>query len=117
MKFFEQNIRCMMDCPLYIKMKIFYKVPLKGFNENLPIEFAKKIFLKESPFLQYLNDNKALRMRFNKPRNLLELHAPKKWLMLAILKYKHVLPGRMTFMDIFIQHQLKRRMELSKGST
>ena len=53
-----------MDCPLYIKMKIFYKVPLKGFNENLPIEFAKKIFLKESPFLQYLNDNKALRMRF-----------------------------------------------------
>ena len=41
-------------------MKKFFTMPLKGYNENVPIAFAKKLIVDESPFCKYLYDNKAL---------------------------------------------------------
>jgi hypothetical protein len=47
----------------------------------------------------------------------MECYATKvKYLTLARLKYGNVLPGKMNFIELFISHQLKRRMELSQGS-
>ena len=92
-------------------------MPLKGYNENVPIAFAKKLIVDESPFCKYLYDNKALAIRHIKPKAIMECYATKvKYLTLARLKYGNVLPGKMNFIELFISHQLKRKMELSQGS-
>ena len=99
-------------------MKKFFTMPLKGYNENVPIAFAKKLIVDESPFCKYLYDNKALAIRHIKPKAIMECYATKvKYLKMARLKYGKVLPGKMSFIELFISHQLKRKMELSKGST
>ena len=93
-------------------------MPLKGYNENVPIAFAKKLIVDESPFCKYLYDNKALAIRHIKSKAIMECYATKvKYLTLARIKYGKVLPGRMNFIELFISHQLKRKMELAKGST
>ena len=97
-------------------MKKFFTMPLKGYNENVPIGFAKKLLVDESPFCKYLYDNKALAMKHVKRKAIMECYAKAKYLTLARIKYGKVLPGRMNFIELFISHQLKRRMELSQGS-
>jgi len=93
-------------------------MPLKGYNENVPISFAKRLIVDESPFCKYLYDNKALALRHIKSKAIMECYATKvKYLTMARLKYGKVLPGKMSFIELFISHQLKRKMELSKGST
>ena len=99
-------------------MKKFFTMPLKGYNENVPISFAKRLIVDESPFCKYLYDNKALALRHIKSKAIMECYATKvKYLTMARLKYGKVLPGKMSFIELFISHQLKRKMELSKGST
>ena len=90
---------------------------LKGYNEHCPIYLAKNLIVDESPFVKYLHDNNALKIRHIKSRALMECYAKAKYLTIARIKYGKVLPGKMSFIEIFIQHQLKRKMELSKGST
>ena len=98
-------------------MKKFFTMPLKGYNENLPINFAKKLIIDESPFCKYLYDNKALAIRHIKSKAIMECYATKvKYLTVARLKYGQVLPGTMNFIELFIAHQLKRRAEISQGS-
>ena len=90
---------------------------LKGYNEHCPISLAKNLIVEESPLVKYLYDNNALKVRHIKSRALMECYAKAKHLTIARIKYGKVLPGKMSFIEIFIQHQLKRKMELSKGST
>ena len=90
---------------------------LKGYNEHCPISLAKNLIVEESPFVKYLYDNNALKVRHIKSRALMECYAKAKHLTIARIKYGRVLPGKMSFIEIFIQHQLKRKMELSRGST
>jgi len=90
---------------------------LKGYNEHCPIELAKNLIIDESPFVKYLHDNNALKIRYIKTRALMECYAKAKHLTIARIKYGKVLPGKMSFIEVFIQHQLKRKMELSRGST
>ena len=98
-------------------MKKFFTMPLKGYNENVPINFAKKLIVDESPFCKYLYDNKALAIRHIKSKAIMECYATKvKYLIIARLKYGNVLSGRMNFIELFIAHQLKRKAELSQGS-
>ena len=98
-------------------MKWFFTMELKGYNEHCPISLAKNLIVEESPFVKYLHDNNALKIRHSKSKALMECYAKAKHLTIARIKYGRVLPGKMSFIEIFIQHQLKRRMELSKGST
>ena len=92
-------------------------MPLKGYNEQVPIGFAKKLIVDESPFCKYLYDNKALAIRHIKSKAIMECYATKvKYLTLERIKYGNVLPGKMNFSELFISHQLKRRMEISQGS-
>ena len=98
-------------------MKKFFTLKLKGYNENVPIELAKNLIVDESPLVKYLHDNNALKIRHNKSRALMECYAKAKHLTIARIKYGRVLPGKMSFIEIFIQHQLKRKMEISRGST
>ncbi len=90
---------------------------LKGYNEHCPISLAKNLIVEESPLVKYLYDNNALKVRHIKSRSIMECYAKAKHLTIARIKYGKVLPGKMSFIEIFIQHQLKRKMELSKGST
>jgi len=90
---------------------------LKGYNEHCPIELAKNLIVHESPFVKYLHDSDALKIRHIKSRALMECYAKAKHLTIARIKYGRVLPGKMSFIELFIAHQLKRKYELAKGST
>ena len=52
-------------------------MPLKGYNEQVPIGFAKKLIVDESPFCKYLYDNKALAIRHIKSKAIMECYATK----------------------------------------
>ena len=83
---------------------------LKGYNENVPISFAKKLIVNESPFCKYLDDNKVLAIRHIKSKAIMNCYATKvKYLTLARIKYGNVLDGKMNFIELFIAHQLKRK--------
>ena len=92
-------------------------MPLKGYNENVPISFARRLIVDESPFCKYLWDNNALAIRHIKAKAIMVCYAKAKHLTLARIKYGKVLPGKMSFIELFIAHQLKRKMEWAKGST
>jgi len=99
-------------------MKKFFTLKLKGYNENVPIEFAKKLIVTESPFVRYLYENKVLRIRHIKQKATMDCYTISiKHLIIAKLKYGKVLSGKMNFIELFISQQLKRKMELAKGST
>ena len=97
-------------------MKKFFTMELKGYNEHCPIELAKNLIVNESPLVRYLDENNALKIRHVKSKALMECYAKAKHLTIARIKYGRVLPGKMSFIEIFIQHQLKRKMEISQGS-
>ena len=91
-------------------MKKFFTMQLKGYNENVPIELAKDLLVKESPFVKYLSDNGALKVRHMKSRATMECYADEKHLMIAKLKFGKVLPGRIGFIELFIRNQLSRKL-------
>ena len=98
-------------------MKKFFTLKLNGYNENSPIELAKNLIVDESPLVKYLHDNNALKIRHSKSKALMECYAKAKHLTIARIKYGRVLPGKMSFIELFIAHQLKRKYELAEGST
>ena len=91
-------------------MKRFFTLQLKGYNENVPIEFAKNLMVEESPFVKYLSDNNALAIRHMKSRATMELYGDPKYIIIAKIKYGKVLSGKMNFIELFITKQLQRKM-------
>jgi|TARA_B100000745_G_scaffold53752_1_gene31919 hypothetical protein len=91
-------------------MKRFFTLQLKGYNENVPIDFARSLIVDESPFVKYLSDNNALAIRHMKSRATMELYGDPRYLILAKIKYGKVLSGKMNFIELFISHQLQRKM-------
>jgi|TARA_B100000524_G_scaffold324405_1_gene206785 hypothetical protein len=91
-------------------MKKFFSMKLKqGWNENVPLELAKKLIVTESPFVEYLHKKKVLKIRHIKSRNCIDLYADEKHLMIAKLKFGKVFSGKMGFIELFIMHQLKKK--------
>ena len=41
---------------------------LKGYNEHCPIELAKNLIVDESPFVKYLHESNALKIRHVKSK-------------------------------------------------
>ena len=70
-------------------MKKFFQIPLKdkSYKGGLSISLAKDVLLKESHLVDYLNENKALRFRYNRKSNMLELWAKEKRLIMGQLMY------------------------------
>ena len=99
-------------------MKRFYSIQLSERNENVPAYVAKMLLKKESPLIQYLDENKALRFRHLKKKNILECYGDEKHLVVGKLKYPDLFgrKGRMGFMELYISMKIKQQMMLSKGS-
>ncbi len=102
-------------------MKKFFQIPLKdkAYKGGLSISLAKHVLLKESHLVDYLNENKALRFRYNRKSNMLELWAKEKRLIMGQLMYPKMFHerGRIGFMDLYISHILNKQINLAKGST
>ena len=100
-------------------MKKFYSVKLKEFKENIPVELAESMLKDESNLISYLDDNNALDFKHIKSRNRLDLYADEKYLMLGKMKYPTIFQdrGNMGFMELYIAREIKRNMQLAKGST
>ena len=86
--------------------------------QNIVLE-ELEVLLKESHLVDYLNENKALRFRYNRKSNMLELWAKEKRLMMGQLMYPKMFHerGRIGFMDLYISHILNKQINLAKGST
>jgi hypothetical protein len=99
-------------------VKRFYSIQLSEHNENVPVYVAKLLLKKESPLIQYLYENKALRFRHLKKDNILECYGDEKHLVVGKLKYPDLFgrKGRMGFMELYISMKIKQQMMLSKGS-
>jgi hypothetical protein len=99
-------------------VKRFYSIQLSEHNENVPVYVAKLLLKKESPLIQYLDENKALRFRHLKKDNILECYGDEKHLVVGKLKYPDLFgrKGRMGFMELYISMKIKQQMMLSKGS-
>ena len=99
-------------------MKRFYSIQLSEHNENVPAYVAKLLLKRESPLIQYLDENKALRFRHLKKDNILECYGDEKHLVVGKLKYPDLFgrKGRMGFMELYISMKIKQQMMLSKGS-
>ena len=84
----------------------------------MPAYVAKLLLKKESPLIQYLDENKALRFRHLKKDNILECYGDEKHLVVGKLKYPDLFgrKGRMGFMELYISMKIKQQMMLSKGS-
>ena len=50
-------------------MKWFFTMELKGYNEHCPISLAKNLIVEESPFVKYLHDNNALKIRYHQSKS------------------------------------------------
>ena len=100
-------------------MKRFYSIKLSERNEHVPAYVAKLLLERESPLIQYLNDNKALRFRHLKKKNILECYGDERHLIMGKLKYPDLFgrKGRMGFMELYISLKIKQQMSLAKGST
>ena len=102
-------------------MKKFFQIPLKdkSYKGGLSISLAKHVLLKESHLVEYLNKNKALRFRYNRKSNMLELWAKAKHLIIGQLMYPKMFHerGRIGFMDLYISHILNKQINLAKGSS
>ena len=99
-------------------MKRFYSVRLKERNEQIPPYVAKHLLRKESPLIDYLADNKALKYVYRKKTDMLDCYAEEKHLMIAKLKYPNFWgrKTRMGFMELYINMRIQQQMSLSQGS-
>jgi len=77
------------------------------------------MLIDESDLIKYLSDHNALEFRFNQARNRLDLFADEKFLMVGRMKYPDIFQGRgrMGFMELYISRLIKKKLEISKGST
>ena len=80
---------------------------------------AKLVLQKESPLINYLSENRALKWVYRKNRNVLEAYADEKHLMIGQIKHPQMFgnKGRVGFMELYISHIINKRMMLAKGST
>ncbi len=101
-------------------MKKFFTMPLKGYNENVPNGFAKKLLVDESPFCKYLYDNKALAMKHVKRKAIMEFNNKNKYKIsdigelaeqLSILWSKWIFLGK-RFKQIHLFNHIKFNMRV-----
>ena len=99
-------------------MKKFYSIKLKHYKTPLSPYTAKLVLTKESPLINYLKENHALKWVHRKNRNLLEAYAEEKHLMIGKIKYPDLFGnrGRIGFMELYISHIINKQIMLSKGS-
>ena len=99
-------------------MKRFYSIKLKHYKTPLSPYTAKLVLTKESPLINYLKENHALKWVHRKNRNLLEAYAEEKHLMIGKIKYPDLFGnrGRIGFMELYISHIINKQIMLSKGS-
>ena len=100
-------------------MKRFYSIKLKHYKEKIEPYTAKLVLVKESPLINYLKENRALKWVHRKNRNLLEAYGEEKHLMIGKIKYPEMFgnKGRIGFMELYISHIINKRIMLAKGST
>ena len=100
-------------------MKRFYSIKLKQYKENLSPYTAKLVLTKQSPLINYLKENHALKWVHRKSRNVLEAYAEEKHLMIGKIKYPDLFgnKGRIGFMELYISHIINRQLEIAKGSS
>ena len=100
-------------------MKRFYSIKLKHYKEKIEPYTAKLVLQKESPLINYLSENRALKWVYRKHRNLLEAYGEEKHLMIGKIKYPEMFgnKGRIGFMELYISHIINKRIMLAKGST
>ena len=100
-------------------MKRFYSIKLKHYKEKIEPYTAKLVLVKESPLINYLKENHALKWVHRKNRNVLEAYAEEKHLMIGKIKYPEMFGNkeRIGFMELYISHVINRQLELAKGST
>ena len=100
-------------------MKRFYSIKLKHYKENIPQYTAKLVLTKESPLINYLSENRALKWVYRKNRNLLEAYGEEKHLMIGKIKYPEMFGNkeRIGFMELYISHIINHRIMLAKGSS
>ncbi len=87
--------------------------------ENIPPKLAEQMLLDESKLIKYLCRQKALKFRYSKRKNRLDVYADEKYLMLGRMKYPDIFgpKGRMGFMELYISYQINKKLQLAKGST
>ena len=100
-------------------MKRFYSIKLQHYKEKIEPYTAKLVLQKESPLINYLSENCALKWVYRKNRNLLEAYGEEKHLMVGKIKYPEMFgnKGRIGFMELYISHIINKRIMLAKGST
>jgi hypothetical protein len=100
-------------------VKRFYSIKLKHYKENIAPYTAKLVLTKESPLINYLKKNRALKWVHRKNRNLLEAYGEEKHLMIGKIKYPEMFgnKGRIGFMELYISHIINKRIMLAKGSS
>ena len=100
-------------------MKRFYSIKLKHYKEKIPPYTAKLVLTKESPLINYLSENRALKWVYRKNRNLLEAYGEEKHLMIGKIKYPDLFGNkdRVGFMELYISHVINRQLSLAKGSS
>ena len=100
-------------------MKRFYSIKLQHYKEKIEPYTAKLVLQKESPLINYLSENRALKWVYRKNRNVLEAYADEKHLMIGQIQYPQMFgnKGRVGFMELYISHIINKRMMLAKGST
>ena len=100
-------------------MKRFYSIKLKHYKEKIEPYTAKLVLVKESPLINYLKENHALKWVYRKNRNLLEAYGEEKHLMIGKIKYPDLFgnKGRIGFMELYISHIINRQLEIAKGSS
>ena len=100
-------------------MKRFYSIKLQHYKEKIEPYTAKLVLQKESPLINYLKENHALKWVHRKNRNLLEAYADEKHLMIGKILHPEMFgnKGRVGFMELYISHVINKRLMLAKGST
>ena len=100
-------------------MKRFYSIKLKHYKENVPPYIAKMLLVKESPLINYMSNNRALKWVYRKNKNLLEAYGKEKYLMVGKIKYPDMFDrkGKIGFMELYISHIINRAYTRAKGST
>ena len=100
-------------------MKRFYSIKLKHYKTPLSPYTAKLVLTKESPLINYLKKNHALKWVYRKNRNLLEAYAEEKHLMIGKIKYPDLFGnrGRIGFMELYISYIINKQIMLARGSS
>ena len=104
-------------------MKKFYSIELKihskNYKENVPPYTAKLVLTKESPLINYMSNNRALKWVYRKNKNLLEAYGEEKHLMIGKIKYPDLFGnrGRIGFMELYISYIINKQIMLARGSS